>query len=102
MKMDLNDFVRDVLYSTIVPVLFGDDSMPTTQAAFTEFKEKLVKYDGSFEQGAKLPEFLPTEWSTCKQYLLKKFEELCKNGRKLEPEGMNNNNNNNAFIEYHC
>ena len=36
------------------------------------------------------------------QYLLKKFEELCKNGRKLEPEDMNNNNNNNAFIEYHC
>ena len=55
MKMDLNDFVRDhdVLYSTIVPVLFGDDSMPMTQAAFTELKEKLVKYDGSFEQGAK-------------------------------------------------
>ena len=95
MKMDLNDLVRDVLYSTIVPVLFGDDSLPKTQAGFTEFKENFVKYDGSFEHGAKLPDFLLTEWSKCKQHFLQKFEELCMNRKNLEPEGMNNNNNNN-------
>ena len=88
LKMDLNDFVREVLYSSIVPTLFGDNALPATPVGFKEFKERFIKYDGSFEQGAKLPDLFLPEWAECKNYFIQKFDKLCRNKTSCKQEGI--------------
>ena len=68
--------VRDVVFSAVVPVLFGKDVLPPTLQSIKHFQNQFVRFDGSFEHGAKLPEFLLKEWAKSKHFLLNHFYEV--------------------------
>ena len=65
--------VRDVVFSAVIPVLFGDGVLPQRRVDFKHFQNQFVQYDGSFEHGSKLPEFLLKEWAKSKHFLLDVF-----------------------------
>lgn len=81
--VDLMDVVRDLVFTAVVPVLFGDDILPQTQQDIKHFQNRFVQFDSSFEQGAKLPEFLLKEWAKSKHFLLGRFCDTLK--RKFVP-----------------
>lgn len=81
--VDLMDVVRDLVFTAVVPVLFGDDILPQTQQDIKHFQNWFVQFDSSFEQGAKLPEFLLKEWAKSKHFLLGQFCDALK--RKSVP-----------------
>ena len=70
------DMVRDVVFSAVVPTLFGDGVLPQTQQEIKHFQKEFVQFDGSFEHGAKLPEFLLKKWAKSKHFLLNRFREV--------------------------
>ena len=76
--VDLMDVVRDLVFTTVVPVLFGDDILPQTQQDIKHFQNRFVQFDSSFEHGAKLPEFLLKEWAKSKHFLLGRFYDALK------------------------
>jgi len=73
--VDLMDVVRDLVFTAVVPVLFGDGILPQTQQDIKHFQNQFVQFDSSFEHGAKLPEFLLKEWAKSKYFLLGRFYE---------------------------
>lgn len=73
--VDLMDVVRDLVFTAVVPVLFGDGILPQTQQDIKHFQNQFVQFDSSFEHGAKLPEFLLKEWAKSKYFLLGQFYE---------------------------
>lgn len=81
--VDLMDVVRDLVFTAVVPVLFGDDILPQTQQDIKHFQNRFVQFDSSFEHGAKLPEFLLKEWAKSKHFLLGRFCDTLK--RKFVP-----------------
>ena len=81
--VDLMHVVRDLVFTAVVPVLFGDDILPQTQQGIKHFQNRFVQFDSSFEQGAKLPEFLLKEWAKSKHFLLGRFCDALK--RKSVP-----------------
>lgn len=68
--------VRDVVFTAVVPVLFGDGILPQTQQDIKHFQNQFVQFDSSFEHGSKLPEFLLKEWAKSKHFLLNRFYEV--------------------------
>ncbi len=68
--------VRDLVFTAVVPVLFGDGILPQAQQDIKHFQNQFVQFDGSFEHGAKLPEFLLKEWAKSKHFLLNRFYEV--------------------------
>ena len=75
-EVDLMGVVRDMLFTAVVPTLFGDGVLPRTQQDIKHFQKQFVQYDGSFEHGAKLPEFLLKEWAKSKHFLMNRFCEV--------------------------
>ena len=81
--VDLMDVVRDLVFTALVPVLFGDGILPQTQQDIKHFQNQFVQFDSSFEHGAKLPEFLLKEWAKSKHFLLDRFYDALK--KKSDP-----------------
>ena len=81
--VDLMDVVRDLVFTAVVPVLFGDGILPQTQQDIKHFQNQFVQFDSSFEHGAKLPEFLLKEWAKSKHFLLDRFYDALK--KKSDP-----------------
>ena len=75
-EVDLMSLVRDVLFNAVVPTLFGSGVLPQSQKEFKQFQKQFVQFDGSFEHGAKVPEFLLKDWSKSKHFLLGKFSDV--------------------------
>ena len=86
--IDLMGVVRDLVFTAIVPVLFGDGILPHNQQDIKHFQEQFVQFDSSFEHGAKLPEFLLKEWAKSKHFLLGRFYEVIqkKSGTNLKED----------------
>ena len=76
--VDLMDVVRDLVFTAVVPVLFGDGILPQTQQDIKHFQNQFVQFNSSFERGAKLPEFLLKEWAKSKHFLLGRFYDALK------------------------
>ena len=68
--------VRDLVFTAVVPVLFGDGILPQMHQDIKHFQNQFVQFDTSFEHGAKLPEFLLKEWAKSKHFLLNRFYEV--------------------------
>lgn len=68
--------VRDLVFTAVVPVLFGDGILPQMHQDIKHFQNQFVQFDNSFEHGAKLPEFLLKEWAKSKHFLLNRFYEV--------------------------
>ena len=75
-EVDLMSLVRDVVFSAVVPTLFGSGVLPQSIKEFRKFQKQFVQFDGSFEHGARLPEFLLKDWSKSKHFLLDKFSDV--------------------------
>lgn len=75
-EVDLMSLVRDVVFSAVVPTLFGSGVLPQSIKEFKKFQKQFVQFDGSFEHGARLPEFLSKDWSKSKHFLLDKFSDV--------------------------
>lgn len=86
-EVDLMGVVRDVLFTAVVPTLFGDGVLPHTQQDIKHFQKQFVQYDGSFEHGAKLPEFLLKEWAKSKHFLLNRFCEVLRQKSTMDVKG---------------
>ena len=86
--VDLMDVVRDLVFTAVVPVLFGDDILPQTRQDIKYFQNRFVQFDSSFEHGTKLPEFLLKEWAKSKHFLLGQFYKALqkKSGTNLEED----------------
>ena len=70
------EVVRNILFTAVVSTLFGDSSLPQTQQEIKHFQKHFFQFDGDFEHGAKLPEFLLKEWAKSKHFLLRWFCEV--------------------------
>jgi len=77
--IDLMGVVRDLVFTAVVPVLFGDGILPQNQQDIKHFQEQFIQFDSSFEHGAKLPEFLLKEWAKSKHFLLGLFNKALQN-----------------------
>ena len=75
-EVDLMSLVRDVVFIAVVPTLFGSGVLPQSIKEFKKFQKQFVQFDGSFEHGARLPEFLLKDWSKSKHFLLDKFSDV--------------------------
>ena len=75
-EVDLMSLVRDVVFSAVAPTLFGSGVLPQSIKEFKKFQKQFVQFDGSFEHGARLPEFLLKDWSKSKHFLLDKFSDV--------------------------
>ena len=86
--VDLMDVVHDVVFTAVVPVLFGDGILPQTRQDIKHFQNQFIQFDSSFEHGAKLPEFLMKEWAKSKHFLLGRFYEALqkKSGTNLKED----------------
>lgn len=86
--VDLMGVVRNLVFTTTVPVLLGDHILPQTQQGMKHFQNQFVQFDNSFEHGAKLPEFLLKEWAKSKHFLLGPFHEVIhkKSGTNLKED----------------
>ncbi|XP_075836793.1 24-hydroxycholesterol 7-alpha-hydroxylase isoform X2 [Microtus pennsylvanicus] len=72
--VDLNDFVRHLLYPATVNTLFKKGLFPTDERKIKEFYQHFKTYDEGFEYGSQLPEWLLRNWSKSKRWLLTLFE----------------------------
>ena len=72
-EVDLMTLARDVVFSAVVPVLFGEGILPQTHQEFKHFQKQFDQFDSNFEHGAKLPDFLLKEWAKSKYFLLDVF-----------------------------
>ncbi|XP_007934362.1 24-hydroxycholesterol 7-alpha-hydroxylase [Orycteropus afer afer] len=73
--MDLNHFVRHLLYPATMNTLFKKDFFPTNKSKIMEFCQHFETYDKGFERGSQMPECLLRNWSKSKKWLLALFEE---------------------------
>nr|XP_058950631.1 24-hydroxycholesterol 7-alpha-hydroxylase-like isoform X1 [Pocillopora verrucosa] len=72
-EVDLMTLARDIVFSAVVPVLFGEGILPQTHQEFKHFQKQFDQFDSNFEHGAKLPDFLLKEWAKSKYFLLDVF-----------------------------
>uniref|UniRef100_D4AE09 Cytochrome P450, family 39, subfamily a, polypeptide 1 n=1 Tax=Rattus norvegicus TaxID=10116 RepID=D4AE09_RAT len=72
--MDLNDFVRYLLYPATLNTLFMKGLFLTDKRKIKEFYQHFKTYDEGFEYGSQLPEWLLRNWSKSKRWLLALFE----------------------------
>jgi len=70
------EVVREILFTAVVPTLFGDSILPETQQEMKHFQKQFFQFDGGFEHGARLPEILLREWAKSKHFLLRRFCEV--------------------------
>lgn len=56
-EVDLMTLARDIVFSAVVPVLFGEGILPQTHQEFKHFQKQFDQFDSNFEHGAKLPDF---------------------------------------------
>ncbi|KAM5262900.1 24-hydroxycholesterol 7-alpha-hydroxylase [Ctenodactylus gundi] len=83
--MDLNKFVRHILYASTVNVLFKKNLFPTQKGKIEEFYRHFQEYDEGFEYGSQIPEWLLRNWSRSKQWLLALFEKVTPDIKASEP-----------------
>lgn len=77
-EVDLMGVVRNMVFNAVIPTLFGDGVLPKTRQEIEHFQKQFAQFDGSFEHGAKLPEFLVKEWAKSKYFLLNWFYQVLK------------------------
>ncbi|XP_013405648.2 24-hydroxycholesterol 7-alpha-hydroxylase-like [Lingula anatina] len=83
-SIDLNDFIRNVMYAAVLNHLFGKGVMPTdTKEGLRELTVNFVEYDDEFEYGSQLPELFLKQWAKSKHWLLNLFRNIVK---KLDTE----------------
>lgn len=86
-KMDLNDFVRHLLYPATINTLFMKGLFLEDKRIVKEFYQHFKTYDEGFEYGSQLPGWLLRNWSKSKRWLLELFEKNIKDIRAHGPSG---------------
>ncbi|GAB1301083.1 24-hydroxycholesterol 7-alpha-hydroxylase [Apodemus speciosus] len=76
--MDLNDFVRHLLYPTTLNTLFMKGLFLTDKRNVKEFYQHFKTYDEGIEYGSQLPGWLLRNWSKSKRWLMELFEKNIK------------------------
>lgn len=72
--MDLNDFIRYLLYPVTVNTLFKKGLFFTDKTKVKEFYHHFKIYDEGFEYASQLPEWFLRSWSKSKRWLLALLE----------------------------
>ncbi|XP_042122325.2 24-hydroxycholesterol 7-alpha-hydroxylase [Peromyscus maniculatus bairdii] len=85
--MDLDNFVRHLLYPATVNTLFKKGLFLTDERKIKEFYQHFKTYDDSFEYGSQLPEWLLRNWSKSKRWLLALFEKNIEEMKAQESAG---------------
>ncbi|XP_065827980.1 24-hydroxycholesterol 7-alpha-hydroxylase-like isoform X2 [Oscarella lobularis] len=72
-EADLMKTIRNVLFVSTVPLLFGKETLPEDELDAEKFQDAFVKFDEDFEYGAELPSIFVRQLVKCKKILIDKF-----------------------------
>ncbi|XP_067931990.1 24-hydroxycholesterol 7-alpha-hydroxylase-like [Watersipora subatra] len=76
-KVELNEFLRMVLYPCVISDLFGKETLDkqNDEKSIRQLMEKFVEYDDQFEYGTQIPQIFLRKWASAKHWLLNMFKD---------------------------